>query len=67
MWMKNVSTYDAICKQISAHEHNYRLKKDESPNRSTHMAHGCIYDIFEQKWKRRKRIHNPKHTHSAFK
>ena len=43
--MKIVSTYDAVCKQISAHEPNYCINGDESPRGSTRHVHDHIFDL----------------------
>ena len=44
--MKNVSTYDASWKEISAHEPNHRLNGGESPRGSTTHVHGRMFGIF---------------------
>ena len=60
IWMKNVSTYDACCKQISAHEPNHRFECDDTPRVSTHHEHGGIFDIFQHKLRTRRHIYSLK-------
>ena len=57
--MKNISMYDALCKQIPAHEPKPRLHDDDDTLRGgTHHVHGHILGIFGHKIKVRKLIHN---------